>query len=82
VASYLENSQVQLVINKTADLPILRDLLLYQPAKSPKFGWLMLVWFPIGLLVYAFGRSSQKAFLHDIRHTVKVGDSLTELLQK
>ena len=82
VASYLENSQVQLVINKTADLPILRDLLLYQPAKTPKFGWLMVVLFPIGLLVYAFGRSSQKAFLHDIRHTVKVCDSLTELLQK
>ena len=82
VVSYLENSQEQLVINKTADFPVVRNLLLYQPAKSSKFGWVMVVLFPIGLLIYAVGRSSQKAFRQELQHTMKVCDSLVELLER
>ena len=82
VVSYLENSQEQLVINKTADLPVMRNLLLYQPAKSSKLGLVMVALFPIGLLIYAVGRSSQKAFLQELQHTIKVCDSLVDLLER
>ena len=83
VADYLSNSQEQLIINKTADLPILRDLYIYQPAlKYPKVGYVLAVVFPVGLLMYLVGTSSQKVYRHEVEKTVKVCDELILLLNK
>lgn len=82
LVSYLSNSRSQLVVNKTADLPILRDLWLYQPAKSPKLGAALAIILPIGLACYFVGVKSQKSYKRELQHIVKVCDSLTELLDK
>lgn len=72
LASYLENSQNQLVINKTADLPILRNLLIYQPVGYKGVGWLFVVLFPIGIPVYMIGLRYQKMFKREIKQVNKV----------
>ena len=82
IVAYMENSQEQLIINKVADLPVLRNLWLYQPINNPKIGMVFVVLLPIGLIGYLIGRSSQKTFMHEIKHTIKVCDSLLELLNK
>lgn len=80
VVAYLANSRSQLVINKTADLPVLRDLWIYQPAKHPKLGMVLAVVFPIGLLCYWFGLKNQKSFKQELSYTIKVCTDLTSLL--
>lgn len=82
VALYLENSKEQLVINKTADLPILRDLLMYQPVKYRKLGIAVAILFPIGLLGYVIGVSCQNTYKQEISQARKVCGELIELLNK
>lgn len=82
LATYLGNSKEQLVINKTADLPILRNLVLYQPVKLPKFGVVLMILFPIGLPIYILGVKSQKTFKQELGQTVKVCDELLRLVDK
>ncbi|MBQ7941661.1 MAG: LptF/LptG family permease [Muribaculaceae bacterium] len=82
LATYLGNSKEQLVINKTADLPILRNLVLYQPVKLPKFGVVLMILFPIGLPIYILGVKSQKTFKQELGQTVKVCDELLKLVDK
>ena len=81
VVSYLENSKVQLVINKVADLPILRDLFFYQPVKNSKIGMVIAILFPIGVVGYMIGRKSQKGYKQELTQTVKVCDNLLDLLK-
>lgn len=80
VVSYLENSKEQLIINKVADFPVLRDLLLYQPVKISKIGLIIAFILPIGLIGYLIGLSCQKTYKQEIRQTKKVCDELLALL--
>jgi hypothetical protein len=80
VVAYLSNSQVQLVINKTADFPILDDMLFCQPLKNSKLGLGMVIFFPVGLVGYLIGHNSQKTFKQELQQTVKVCDQLLNLL--
>lgn len=82
LVSYLENSRQQLVINKVADLPVLRDLFIYQPAKSKNFGMLLVVLFPVGLLLYIIGVRQQSLFKGEIKQTQKVCGELKQLLER
>ena len=74
-------SKVQLVINKVADLPILRDLFFYQPVKNSKIGMVIAILFPIGVVGYMIGRKSQKGYKQELTQTVKVCDNLLDLLK-
>lgn len=80
LAAYLENSQVQLVINKATDLPILRNLLIYQPARNAKLGWVFAVLLPIGFPVYLVGLRYQKMFRQEVKLAKKVCGELENML--
>lgn len=82
VAAYLSNSQEQLVINKASDLPIMRELWLYQPVKSPKLGLAIAIVFPLGLLGYIIGVNTQKNLRTEIKQANKVCGELIALLSK
>lgn len=77
---YLENSKQQIVINKVADFPILRDLLMYQPVKSQGFGWFVATLFPIGIFGYLIGLSCQKTYKYEVKQIEKVCKELKMLL--
>lgn len=80
LAEYLGNSKKQIVINKVADLPILRDLVLYEPVKSHKAGVLAAILFPLALPVYFIGMNCQKTFKEEIKRVVKVCNELEQLI--
>lgn len=80
LAEYLSNSQKQLIINKVADLPILRNLILYSPVQSTKVGVVVASIFPVSLPIYFIGLSCQKTFKTEITRTVKVCEELQKML--
>ena len=80
VVSYMSNSKEQLIINKVADFPVLRDLLFYQPVKSQKMGIAIAIVFPIGVVGYLVGLSCQKTYKHELKQTIKVCDELLVML--
>ncbi len=82
LAEYLSNSKEQLIINKVADLPILRDLLLYSPVQSRKVGLLMMFVFPLSLPIYMVGVSCQKTLKEEIKQVLKVCGELEQMLLK
>lgn len=81
VVAYMENSKEQLIINKVADFPILRDLMFYQPVTSSKIGMVIAIIFPVGIIGYLIGLSCQKTYKQEIRQTIKVCDELLLLLK-
>ena len=80
VVSYMSNSKEQLIINKVADFPVLRDLLFYQPVKSQKLGIAIAIVFPIGVVGYLVGLSCQKTYKQELKQTIKVCDELLVML--
>lgn len=80
VVSYMSNSKEQLIINKVADFPVLRDLLFYQPVRSQKLGIAIAIVFPIGVVGYFVGLSCQKTYKHELKQTIKVCDELLVML--
>ena len=81
VVSYMSNSKEQLIINKVADFPVLRDLLFYQPIKSSKIGLMVAFIFPIGIIGYLIGLSCQKTYKQEIKQTIKVCDELLAMIK-
>ena len=80
VVSYMSNSKEQLIINKVADFPVLRDLLFYQPVRSQKLGIAIAIVFPIGVVGYLVGLSCQKTYKQELKQTIKVCDELLVML--
>lgn len=52
LVDYVSNSHSQMVISKLMDYPVLRNLWVYRPAPSVKWGYVLAALFPIGLLLY------------------------------
>lgn len=79
LADYLSNSRDQMIINKTMDYPIIRNLMTYHPCPNAKLGMSIAILFPIGLPIYLIGIRHQRNLKHDIELTCRVCDQLVAI---
>ena len=80
VVDYLSNSREQMVLNKTMDYPIIRQLLTYQPTTNKTLGTVVAALFPIGLPGWIIGLRHQQNLKRDVRLTAKTCDQLVAIL--
>jgi len=80
VVDYLSNSREQMVLNKTMDYPIIRQLLTYQPTTNKTLGTVIAALFPIGLPGWIIGLRHQQNLKRDVRLTAKTCDQLVAIL--
>lgn len=81
LADYLANSRDQQVINKTMDLPVIRQLLTYSPCHNKYLGYLLAALLPVSLPVYLIAMRHQRNLRNEIKTAIRVGEELTELLK-
>lgn len=82
LVNYTSNSHSQLVISKLMDYPVLRNLWVYRPAPSVKWGYVLLVLFPIGLPVYWIGSHQQRLLRNEVEGVIRTNGELCALLEK
>ncbi len=82
LVDYVSNSSSQLVINKLMDYPILRNLWIYRPAPGKVLGWILLILFPVGLLLYGVGARQQRLLRNEIEGIIRSNKDLIILLEK
>lgn len=80
LADYLANSRDQQVINKTMDLPIIRQLLTYRPCPNAKLGYALAAIVPLSVPFYLIATRHQRNLRREIKTTIEVGETLAELL--
>lgn len=80
VVDYLSNTRDQMVLNKTMDYPVIRQLLTYQPTANRTVGTVMAILFPIGLPAWLIGLRHQKNLKRDVQTTIKTCDQLAAIL--
>jgi hypothetical protein len=76
----LANARDRLVLNKAMDFPILRMSRIYSPNLKKTWGTVAALVFPVGLLWYFIGTSSQKSLKTDLKTAEMVCDKLIEML--
>ena len=76
VVDYLSNTRDQMVLNKTMDYPVIRQLLTYRPTGNKTLGTVLAALFPIGIPGWLVGLRHQKNLKRDIRATIKTSDQL------
>ena len=81
VVDYLSNSRSQLVINKLMDYPFVKYNWLVQPSVNKKMARAMMVFVPVGVIVYLLGVRRQKRLLHDVRRVSAVSEELTNIIK-
>ncbi len=82
LVDYVSNSAGQLVIGKLMDYPILRNLWVYRPAPSRRWGYVLAILFPIGLLLYWVGSYQQRLLRNEVAGIIRTNEELCKLLQK
>lgn len=80
VADYLSNSRDKMVVMKLMDLPILRNLWVYHPAKYAWIGWSLAVLLPIGVPLWLIGTNAQKSLLAEYRTIISACGELRKLI--
>ena len=81
VVEYMGNSREKLVINKTMDFPIIRQLLSYKPTGNKALGYALAALLPLSLPLYLVGTRHQKNLKNEIKITARVCDELTEMMK-
>lgn len=81
VVEYMGNSREKLVINKTMDFPIIRQLLSYKPTGNKALGYALGALLPLSLPLYLVGTRHQKNLKNEIKITARVCDELTEMMK-
>ena len=80
IVEVLENSDQNLILNKTMDFPIIKN---YNPVNfkvSSKMGKAMAICFPIGGLIYLVAVYRRKLLHQDVNNTVKVCDEMISII--
>jgi lipopolysaccharide export system permease protein len=81
VVKKLENSDQNLVLNKTMDLPVIKNYQLANFNIIPKIGIFLEIFFPIGIIIYMIAIYRRKLLKQDIRSTTKVCDEIKEMIK-
>ena len=82
IVEILENSDQNLVLNKTMDFPIIKSYNLANFHISPKVGTAMAIFLPVGGLVYFVAVYRRKLLNQDIRTTTKVCDEIINIINE
>ena len=82
LVDYVSNSNSQIVISKLMDYPVLRNLWVYRPVLSKKWGYLLAALFPIGLLLYWVGSYQQRLLRNEVEGIIHTNEELCAQLEK
>ena len=82
LVDYVSNSNSQIVISKLMDYPVLRNLWVYRPIPSKKWGYLLAALFPIGLLLYWVGSYQQRLLRNEVEGIIHTNEELCAQLEK
>ena len=82
IVEILENSDQNLVLNKTMDFPVINSYNLANFQISRKVGIAMAVFFPVGVLVYLVAIYRRKLLHRDIITTMKVSDEMINVIKE
>ena len=82
LVDYVSNSHSQMVISKLMDYPVLRNLWVYRPAPSVKWGYVLAALFPIGLLLYWIGSRQQRLLRNEVEAIIYTNEELCVQLEK
>ncbi len=82
VVEYMGNSREMLVINKTMDFPVIRQLLTYRPTGNKKVGYALAALLPLSIPFYLVGTRHQKNLKNEIQAAIKVCDELMEMMKE
>ena len=82
LVDYVSNSNSQIVISKLMDYPVLRNLWVYRPVPSKKWGYLLAALFPIGLLLYWVGSYQQRLLRNEVEGIIHTNEELCAQLEK
>ena len=82
LVNYTSNSRSQLVVSKLMDYPVLRNLWIYRPVPSEKWGYVLAVLFPVGLLLYWVGSHQQRLLRNEVETMIRTDEELQTLLEK
>ncbi|HCC52468.1 MAG TPA: YjgP/YjgQ family permease [Porphyromonadaceae bacterium] len=80
VVQVLENSDQNLVLNKTMDFPIIKSFHLTNFTITPKAGMALAIFFPVGGIVYLIAVYRRKLLRQDIKTTIRVCDEIIEII--
>jgi lipopolysaccharide export system permease protein len=81
VVEKLKNSDQNLVLNKTMDLPVVNNYQLANFYITPKVGMFLEIFFPIGIIIYMIAVYRRKLLKQDMRTTTKVCDEIREMIK-
>lgn len=82
VVDYLSNSRNQLLLNKAADFPIIRQLLTYHITNYKHIGTVLAVVFPVGLVLYFVGTHHQANLKRELSTALRVCDEVSDILRE
>lgn len=77
---YLSNSREKMVVLKLMDIPILRSLWFQEPSHNKWLSWAMIVLFPVGGVIWLYGRKTQRQLRDELGTVLKVSDELITML--
>jgi lipopolysaccharide export system permease protein len=80
VVDILENSDRNLVLNKTMDFPIIKSYHLTKFRINPKTGLALAICFPLGGIIYLIAVYRRKLLRQDVKTTMRVCDEMTEII--
>jgi lipopolysaccharide export system permease protein len=80
VVRILENSDQNLVLNKTMDFPVIKSFHLAGFTVGPEVGTALAVFFPLGGMVYLIAVYRRKLLRQDIKTTIRVCDEVIEMI--
>ena len=77
----LTNTSDKNILNRLWQLPVLRNLLLYQPSRQQWVFWTVSIIFPLGILGFLIGRRQQKQLFDDLNATQLKFNEIAGLLR-
>jgi lipopolysaccharide export system permease protein len=80
IVNMLENSDQNLVLNKTMDFPIIKSYHLTNFRIGPNMGLALATCFPIGGIIYLIAVYRRKLLRQDVKTTIRVCDEMVEII--
>lgn len=82
LVEYLSNSHNKLLVNKLGDYPILRNLWFYNPTPERTEAWIAIILFPVGLILWLFGRKFRNELHSELDKIMKLDAEIEKLIEK
>lgn len=77
---YLTNTTDKNILNRLWQIPVLRNLLLYQPSRQKWVLWGVTIFFPIGITGYLIGRQQQRQLMDELFTTQMKFNEIADIL--